>query len=35
MYEIFKTAAAIFCFVIGILIIFIIVKTEEKNEKNS
>ena len=34
MYDLIKTIGAIFCFILAFLIIFIIVKSEEKNEKN-
>lgn len=34
MYDLFKTGAAVFCFFIGFIIILLIVKAEEKNEKN-
>ena len=35
MYDLIKTMGAIFCFILAFLIIFIVVKSEEKNEKDS
>lgn len=35
MYEMIKIFGAVFCFIIAFLIIFIIVKSEEKDGKNT
>ena len=35
MYDLFKTIAALFCFLLAFFIILIVVKSEEKNEKNT
>lgn len=35
MYELIKTMAALFCFILAFLIILIVVKSEEKNEKHN
>ena len=35
MYDLIKTMAALFCFIIAFFIILIVVKSEEKNEKNT
>lgn len=35
MYDLIKTIAALFCFIIAFVIILIVVKSEEKNEKDN
>jgi len=35
MYDLIKTIAALFCFIMAFLIILTVVKFEEKNEKNT
>jgi hypothetical protein len=35
MYDLIKTMGALFCFILAFFIILIVVKSEEKNEKDN